>query len=78
MMAVLGQVIEAGDENASRQIFDVFDTLLITVRPMLLCDGQILTLDHRRRPFCRSMSHNWYSFYFSVPGTVPFQRKSGI
>lgn len=32
MMTILGQVIEAGDENSARQIFDVFDTLLVTVR----------------------------------------------
>lgn len=35
MMTVLGQVIEAGDENGARQIFDVFDTLLVTVSPTL-------------------------------------------
>lgn len=31
MMSVLGQVMEAGDEKAARDIYDVFDTILILV-----------------------------------------------
>lgn len=30
-MNVLGQVMEAGDEKGARDIFDIFDTLLILV-----------------------------------------------
>lgn len=32
MILVLGQSIESGDESAARQLFDVFETLLILVR----------------------------------------------
>ncbi|KAF8578209.1 ARM repeat-containing protein [Ramaria rubella] len=35
MITVLGQVIEAGDEKSAREIFDVFDTLLILEAPLL-------------------------------------------
>jgi hypothetical protein len=35
MITVLGQVIEAGDEKGAREIFDVFDTLLILVRSQI-------------------------------------------
>jgi hypothetical protein len=32
MIQILGQSIESGDESAARQLFDVFETLLILVR----------------------------------------------
>lgn len=32
MIRILGQSIESGDEAAARQLFDVFETLLILVR----------------------------------------------
>lgn len=72
MMTVLGQVIEAGDENGARQIFDVFDTLLVTVSPTLRLWKTILILYRRRPPSCRSMCRSWFNFYFSVSGTEPF------
>jgi len=32
MIRVIGQSVEAGDEKAARQLFDVLETLLILVR----------------------------------------------
>jgi hypothetical protein len=32
MIRILGQTIESGDEAGVRQLFDVFETLLILVR----------------------------------------------
>ena len=74
MMTILGQIIEAGDETNARQIFDVFDTLLITVSFTLSFKGGDSDTISRRHPFFRSMSRSWFSSCSSMPEAKPFRR----
>lgn len=73
MINILGQIIETGDEAKARHIFDVFDTLLITVSLMLFfreCNSNSIS---RKHPFFRSMFHSWSNSYSSMLGAKLFR-----
>ena len=65
MIQVIGQAVEAGNENGARQLFDVLETLLILVSQNVE-RSQDYSHQCRKYPFSGGISRNWFNFFFNV------------
>lgn len=50
MINVIQQTLDSGDEPGARHVFDVFETLLILVRPSVLCIPHYLSTSSQEIP----------------------------
>lgn len=80
MIRILGQSIESGDEAGARQLFDVFETLLILVRfHFSFCRlGLICEMSCRKYQSLAHILQSWHHSSFKLVETAISTLKSAF